>query len=236
MSKSIRLSQEEAARRVAAVGYTLDSAYLGRHFAVMVSCERHAARQTALAKNIFNGMRIACCAQEVRDAIAGDLREKMRGSANPFFGRKHSIESREKISAAVMAAPHALRGKPRPAYLTEALQRAVTGKPRGASTKAKLSAHMHRRHSLFEFCARKASEGRTAGKPGIFYIVRIGELAKFGSATTTMQYRLTRLRQKHGRVDLLMHCVVADAGAYEAAMMNAHRDRWVRGEYFNLET
>lgn len=213
-----------------AAGYELESEYLGRHFNITVRCARHDFAQEAPARHVFAGMRIACCAKE---AMAANLSEKMRGVGNPFFGRKHSIESREKMSAAVMAAPHALRGRPRPAHLTEALQRAVTGKPRTAATKGKLSAHMQRRHSLFEFCARKAAEGRTAGKPGIFYMVRIGGLVKFGSATTTMHYRLTRLRQQHGDVEPLLHCIVADAGAYEAAMMRAHRDRWVRGEYFN---
>lgn len=95
---------------------------------------------------------------------------------------------------------------------------------------------MRRRHGLFDFIVRKASEGKTAGKPGIFYIVKIDGLLKFGSATTTMSYRLTRMRQKLGPdVELLLHCLVDDAGAYEAAMMNAHRHLWVHGEHFRDE-
>lgn len=172
---------------------------------------------------------LSCCAREANS-------ERMKGATgekNTFFGRKHSIESRERMSVAKLAGENHLRGKPRPEYLTAALKAAITGVPRSGPTKAKLSAHMSGRHRLFEFCRRKAECGRTAGKPGIFYVVRIGDQLKFGSATTTMAYRLTRLRQKHGHdVELKLHCIVGDAGAYEAAMMGRHREHWVCGEFF----
>lgn len=156
----------------------------------------------------------------------------MQGSGNHFHGRRHTIESREKMSATKRALPYAFRGMKRPEYLTRSLMARIQGVPRDDNTKAKMSAHMLDRHRSFDYCVRKAECGRTAGKPGIFYVVRIGGELKFGSATTTMNYRLTRLRQKHGDVQLVTHCVVSDAGAHEASMMMEHRADWLHGEFF----
>lgn len=78
-----------------------------------------------------------------------------------------------------------------------------------------------------------AATGKTSGKQGIFYVVRIGELLKFGSATTTMSYRMRRLREKFGSVELVTYCLVDDAGRYEADAMERCREHWSHGEYFH---
>ncbi|MDU7524687.1 MAG: NUMOD3 domain-containing DNA-binding protein [Roseomonas mucosa] len=161
------------------------------------------------------------------------MRKAMIGEGNYFFGKTHTVQSREKMSASLVAANHSFRGKNRPDWLTQALLLKITGSPRNDSTKAKLKRAAFGRHRIFGYCRDKAASGKTSGKQGIFYIARINGDLKFGSATTTMRYRLTRLRQKHGPcVDLLVHCVVPDAGAYEAQMMEAFRHHWIHGERF----
>lgn len=225
MSKSIRLSQTVAAERIAGAGYVLVGEYRGWDVRTMVRCELHSFQKEVFPGNIFRGSKMSCCGLDENRA-RGRL---LVGEANPFFGKKHSIQTREKLSASREGKPSPTRGvKQTP----ERIARQV-GKPRSEETKRKLSEHMKRRSSLFVYCVRKAQQGRTAGKEGVFYMVRIGEHVKFGSATTTMRYRLTRMRQKHPSAELLMHCLVDDAGSYEAAMMNAHREHWSHGEYFH---
>lgn len=164
------------------------------------------------------------------------LSQSLKGSGNPFFGRKHSIKTREEASARMLSAPHPLRGKPQPEYLGSAVRAAITGVPRSAETREKISAKATERHKNFDYLIRKVLGGKTSGQPGIFYIVRIGDRLKFGSATTTMSYRLTRLRQKHGPdIEVMAHALVDDAGGYEAAMMERHRERWLHGEFFALQ-
>ena len=154
---------------------------------------------------------------------------RMVGEGNPFFGKSHSIETREKLSRMRIGKPGPTRGV---RHSPERIA-AQTGKPRSEATKKKLSEHMKRRSALFSYCVRKAQDGKTAGKQGIFYMVRIGDHVKFGSATTTMNYRFTRMREKHPDAELLMYCLVDDAGAYEAAMMTAYKQHWSHGEYFH---
>lgn len=231
MARGRKLSHEEAAERISAPhGYLLLSDYDRKDKKVIVKCIKHNHAQDALPANLWKGMMISCCAREANSAR---MKEAMRGSRNHFFGRSHTIATREKISNAKLARPNHMRGNPRPEYLTAALLLAITGVPRSSATKAKLSAHMSNRYRIFEYCVRKAACGKTAGKQGIFYIVKIGVELKFGSATTTMQYRLTRLRQTHGPgVELQMYCLVDNAGGYEASMMHAYKEHWIHGEYF----
>jgi len=225
MSKSIRLSQSAAAERIAAAGYSLIGEYRGWGVRTLVRCERHAFQKEVLPGNIFQGGRMACCGLEDNRA-RGRL---LVGDANPFFGRKHSIQTRERLSASREGKPSPTRGV---RHSTERIARQV-GKPRSEETKQKLREHMKRRSALFTYCVRKAQEGKTAGKEGIFYMVRVGDFVKFGSATTAMRYRLTRIRQKHPGAELLMYCLVGDAGAYESSMMLAKQKHWSHGEYFN---
>jgi hypothetical protein len=158
----------------------------------------------------------------------------MKGEGNNFFGKTHSLETREKISRHHLASPNHMRGKPRPQYVTDAIMRSIKGVPRTKSVRERLSAHMRKRHESFDYCVAKTLSGKTAGKSGWFYVVRIGEHLKFGSATTTMAYRVTRHKQKHGDdVELLMQCLVPDCGAYEAGMMQACRRHWSHGEFFH---
>jgi len=88
-----------------------------------------------------------------------------------------------------------------------------------------------------DYHINKAATGKTAGKRGYFYIADIGDgLLKFGSIVLMSPAdRMHLLRRAEGRSKLLMLAEVGDAGAYEAAMMNAHRKHWVRGERFSAE-
>lgn len=227
------LSQLEAEERASRHhGYRLVSLYEGMKNGRKADfyCPVHWETHHANIKNVFSGYRLQCCHKDHMRAL---LSAKMSGAGNHFYGRSHTILSREKISTTKKNSPNQFRGVPRPQHVTDAIRRAITGVKRSEATRQKLREHMDRRHQNFDYCARKAACGKTAGKQGIFYIVKIGDELKFGSATTTMQYRLARLRQKHGAgVEVRMYCLVDDAGAYEAAMMGAFREHWIRGEYF----
>ena len=221
------LTPDELLERFSSRGYTLLSEYKNVNTRVLLRCEKHGVEKLTFPGNIFAGGSMACCGKE-------SMREKHRinntGEKNPFFGKSHSIQTRDLLSRQRIGKP---TNKPMPPNVKKALVEANTGKPRSEETKRKLREHMARRSGLFSYCVRKAKDGKTAGKQGIFYVVRVGDLLKFGSATTTMAYRLARLRQKHGDdVELKMYALVDDAGAYEAAMMERFESYWVKGEYF----
>lgn len=167
-----------------------------------------------------------CCGKE---SMASKLSERMSGVGNHFYGKKHGIEAREKISRARLAnpPPHL------PPVTRASIANQLRGKPRSEATKTKLRERMRERYSIFGYSVRMAATGKTAGKQGIFYVVRIGELLKFGSATTTMSYRLSRLRARHGEVELVTYCLVDDAGRYEANAMERCQEHWSHGEYFH---
>lgn len=80
-----------------------------------------------------------------------------------------------------------------------------------------------------------ANRGVTAGKPGWFYIFRVGDLLKFGSVSRmTPEQRMAKVRRDTGLpCSIEMAVKVDDAGGYEAAMMNRCREHWVRHEYFS---
>lgn len=225
LHRNKKLSDSEVIDRLADAGYDLVGKYAGVNVPTLIRCERHGFQKETLLSNIFAGGQMACCGLEANRA-RGRL---LVCDANPFFGRRHSIQTREKLSASREGKPSPTRGiKQTP----ERVARQI-GKPRSDETRKKLSDHMKRRSALFSYCVRKAHEGKTAGKQGIFYMVKIGDHVKFGSATTTMRYRLTRMRQKHPDAALLMYCMVDDAGSYEASMMMAHKQHWSHGEYFH---
>jgi hypothetical protein len=231
MGKDVRHSQEAMAQEIAERGYVLVGEYRGLKYPVKVRCEVHEFECDVYISNLRRG-KMRCCGMVDRRAT---LSKKMTGSGNNFFGRKHSLHTRSVISAkskeiALTTAP---RGVADPSYDRARDIAARRGVPREREVCEKLSAYMRRRHSTFEYCCRKAASGKTAGKQGIFYIVRVGSELKLGSATTTMNYRLTRLRAQFPDVALVLFAIVPDAGAYEAAMMHRYRDAWLRGEYFS---
>ena len=229
MPRGYKLTHEDAARRIAEHGYLLVGEYRRKDEKVLVRCEKHGFEKEVEPGHLFRGALMACCSREASAARG----RTMIGEKNPFFGRSHSFRTREKISVAKLEGENHLRGKPRPQYLTDALVRSITGVPRKQPVRDRLRAHMLKRHKDFDYCVSKTLVGRTNGKPGWFYVIRVGDSIKFGSATTTMGYRLARHRQKHGSgVELLMQCAVSDCGAYEAAMMQAHREHWLHGEFF----
>jgi hypothetical protein len=229
-----KLDQATAELRVANLGYELISEYLGREYKSTIRCNTHGCDQLANMHNIFSGMRLRCCHVE---SMRARLSVSMVGAGNHFYGKTHTLAVREAASARMLASDHPFRGKPRPEYLTAALKNAITGKPRSDATRALLSEKAKARHGVFEYMLRKVSGGKTSGKPGVFYILQVGDRLKFGSATTTWAYRFTRLKQKYGNdIKVLARASVDNAGAYEAAMMVAHRSLWDRGEFFRMPT
>lgn len=230
VARGCKLTQEEAEKRFVDSGYVLVGRYVRKDIKVIARCNVHSAEFSVLPGHVFKGCKLSCCANESRKKKA----REQGIERNPFKGRKHSLESREAISRTKRNSPHSLRGKARPKYLTDALLASITGAKRSKEVCQKMSAHMLHRHLDFDYCVSKASKGKTAGKQGFFYVVRVGKFIKFGSATTTMNYRLTRIRQKHGDdIELLLACIVPDCGEYEVSMMNANRRHWSHGEFFN---
>ncbi len=225
------LTADEANAKVRAQGYELAGPYAGRRNSGAYRCDLHNETHQATGRFVLGGGRLPCCASARRR----ELGQQLVGERNPFFGRHHTLQTRMDSSRRMLATEHPLRGKARPDYLTGPLLVAIAGKRRSDATRAKLSAHQRRVQASVDHIAAKAARGRTAGVPGLVYLVRVGSLVKIGSTTKTMPYRLTRLRQQHGDdVELLLAAVVADCGQYEADLMLRHRSTWVRGEFFDL--
>lgn len=225
--RNTTLTTKEVCDRLLGTGYALVGKYLGLQKDSLLRCEKHGVEHRVRLANIFQGGKMQCCGKE---SMAAKLSIRLTGSGNHFFGKTHSLETREKLSRLRKENPSSY--VPTPAARA-AISERQRGKPRSAATKEKLRTCMRERYSLFGYSVRMAASGKTAGKPGIFYVVRIGDLLKLGSATTTMNYRLSKLRSKHGCVELVTYCLVDDAGAYEAAAMERCRQHWSHGEYFH---
>lgn len=77
-----------------------------------------------------------------------------------------------------------------------------------------------------------ADNGKTAGRPGFFYIARFPGYLKFGS-TSDVRRRWYELKHQHGTApERVLIAQVPDAGAYEAMMMERYREHWIGGERF----
>lgn len=227
---TILTAEEVAARIATAHGYTLCGPWLGQKRKHEFSCPLHGETHETDGRTILNGGLLKCCYTERRREVGRSL----VGEKNPFFGKRHTIEYRIRVSALRKAALNHFRGKPRPDRLKKITSEALQGRVRSDETRAKLSAHQLKVQGSVDHIAQKSARGMTAGKPGFVYFVRICGLVKIGSTTRTLDYRLTRLKREHGEADLLLATYVADCGAFEATLQLHHRSAWVRGEFFNL--
>lgn len=232
MGKSVRLSQDEAARRVAAAGYVLVGTYLHRHKPVAVRCARHGDEYGVRLANLSAGGRLRCCAQESRRKA---LSVAMSGSGNHFYGRHHSDETRAVLRAKNSGINNPRTGKPRPSHEIEATRRALLGRSRSEETRKKLSDHITELTRSVDYFISRAATGKTSGRAGMFYIIRDGlGLLKFGSLVRmTIKQRMRYIRTYTGSAELVICARVPDAGAYEAEMMDRYRAHWARGECFH---
>lgn len=229
MANGIKYTQDQVSKIFAERGYILLGVYRRRDVSVLVRCPVHNAEFMTLLCNFNRGSKLRCCGMEDRRAT---LKVSMLGSGNGFYGKKHSLLSRVQMSITTTANIGPPRGVAHPDYDHKKDADARRGIPRTKEVSGKLSAYMKKRHKSFIYCHRKAASGKTKGKAGIFYIVRIAGMLKLGSATTTMAYRLTRMKAKYPDASLVMYCLVPDAGDYEATMMMRCRQHWLHGEFF----
>lgn len=101
----------------------------------------------------------------------------------------------------------------------------------GARTSARFAGQSRRHESI----VRKAANGTTAGRAGYFYVARLTDgTLKFGSAVNlSLNDRMRLLGHEFGMsAEVLLAARVPDAGAYEAHMIDIHREHWLHGEVF----
>ena len=200
------LSQEEVALRIAKKGYELRSKYLGTESKIVVYCKKHDQEHVVRARGVVSsGDNLACCGREA-------ISKKMTG-------RAVTDEFRRKCSEIQKGDRAYWSGK---SFTKEHRAKISSGGAKSFSS----SVDRHIEH---------AKRGVTAGKPGWFYIFRVGYLFKFGSVSRmTPEKRMAKIRRDTGLpCSIEMAVKVDDAGGYEAAMMNRCREHWVRHEYFS---
>lgn len=205
MAAGKKLTQSEVAERFIDRGFMLAGEYVSQYSKVAAYCSAHNETHDVAPANVFRGQGLKCCHREA-------IREIRTGS-------KASAETREKLSAA-------FSGSKNPGF----------GLPLSAETRSRVSAGLRAAaRASVDYSINKAATGKTAGKPGCFYMARTGDgLIKFGSIVRlSPSQRMQFLKIKTGGAELLLLSKVSDAGAYEAAMMNAHREHWSHGEYFH---
>lgn len=227
--KSIKKTQAEVEARFSESGYTLLGTYQRNDVKVLARCDIHDFEKEVFPSNIFKGGRMACCGKE---SMRAKLSLNMKGEGNHFFGKSHTEEMKAAMSKSKSGTNSPMFGKKRSAESIEKTRIGLIGKPRSSETKKKLSDYNLTLADNFDHCLNKAATSKTAGKPGHFYIAKVGDMLKFGSTTQTLGYRMRRLAQVHGDAELLMAVDVPDAAAYEASMMGYHREHWIRGEFF----
>lgn len=216
-----RKTQIEASNLLALRGYELLSEYIGSAVKITVKCISHGVTNDVWPSAILGGGGMRCCYAERKSSMM--LGNKM------MVGRKASDEAKKKMS-------ESRKGIPRDVDAVRATAELNRGKKRTAKFSENQSAWLRDKSKNIEYIINRAATGKTAGKPGIFYMARVGNLIKFGSTNRTIDYRMSRLRTAEGQADLLLSAQVDDAGAYEAAMMVAHRSLWDRGEFFRMPT
>lgn len=200
------LSQEEVALRIAKKGYELRSKYLGTESNIVVYCKKHDQEHVVRARGVVSsGDNLSCCGREA-------ISKKMTG-------RDVTDEFRRKCSDVQKGDRAYWSGK---VFAKEHREKISKGGERHFAS----SVDSHIAH---------AKRGATAGKPGWFYIFRVGDMLKFGSVSRmTPEKRMEKIRRDTGLpCSIEMTAQVDDAGSYEAAMMDKFRDHWVRHEYFS---
>ena len=225
------LDRESAAQKIASHhGYILRSDWLGYEGMAVCYCQKHDAEQPIRGKHAINGQRLTCCHKEHMSAV---LSVSMSGAGNNFYGKRHTDETKKKLSEQRLGPRNPMFGKPRPRDAVEKTRAALFGRPRSDETKRKLRDIGLSAPDDFGLCLRKAACGKTAGKRGWFYVARLpdGRL-KFGSTAVSIQYRAKRLEQVFGSASIVVAAEVDNAGEYESEMMLKHKRHWIRGEYF----
>jgi len=205
MTAGIRLTHDEVMRRFADAGLALLTPYSNQYGKVEARCLKHNEVHPVLPTNIFKGQRLSCCGNE--------------GRSVKHTGKVVSAETRSKLSAMNT-------GELSPRF----------GRSLSADERKRVSDGLKRAaRSSVDYAIKKAATGKTAGKPGHFYIAKTGDgFIKFGSIVRlSPSQRMQFLRAKTGAAELLLLAKVDDAGAYEAAMLNAHRAHWSHGEHFH---
>lgn len=199
-----KLSHEEARQRFAAGGYELLSEYERSTQKVLARCTVHDYQAMVFPGNIFKGQQMKCCG--------------CRAISNARTGMKFSEETKQKLSL--------YRGERHHGF----------GKALSEITKEKVSGSVKRKHETdHEYAVTRAAQGKTSGKPGWFYIVKVGgNLLKFGSVSkTSVKQRIKQIGRKYGDAVLLLKVQVADAGSYEAAMIDRYKQYWAHSEFFH---
>lgn len=203
-----RLTADDVADRLRSKGYVLKSSYSGLGGKISVLCEKHRQEHVVPAIGVVSGGKnLPCCGRE--------------STSKKMTGREVSDEFRLGCSERQQGDKAYWSGK---SFTVEHREKISTGGARHYAS----SVDSHIAH---------ARRGATAGKPGWFYIFRVGDLLKFGSVSRmTPEKRIAKIRRDTGLLCFIEIAVqVDDAGNYEAAMMNEYREYWVRHEYFRPE-
>lgn len=200
------LTLEQVNKRLDAKGYQLVGEYLGTDKRILVRCNRHGDAHEVMARGLLSkNKNLPCCGNE-------SIRERMTG-------RVVTDEFKEKCRVLQQGDKSYWHGK----TLTKDHRQKISASGAKAFSE---SIDRHIEH---------AKRGVTAGKPGHFYIFKVGELLKFGSVSRmTPEQRMAKIRRDTGlECEIVMTAKVDDAGAYEAAMMDRYRGHWARHEYFH---
>lgn len=203
-----RLTHETVAERIRPYGFELVEPYRSNSNPTLLRCSTHGETHRARLSDIMDGRRgLRCCkAAKLRAANLG----KPQGA--------HA----KAVAVANFQAYAQRHGPPR------------LGRKASAETIEKLRRSHLGYEPLLEAVMKIAAKGKTGGKPGVFYVTRnqVDGTLKFGS-TLNLRSRLYSLRWKEGDGhELVLVAQVADAGGYEAAMMERHRRYWIAGERF----
>lgn len=204
--ESATLTVEEVRKRIAARGYELVGEYRGTDERIAVKCPVHEQTFEVMARGIISdGKGLMCCAiEKTRDRMTGrDVSEKTRGRISAWQQNGNAPWANRK-----MTQEHCKK-------MSDGLIRKYRASP---ETNIKL-----------------AKSGKTSGKAGWFYIAKMSNgLLKFGSTTSKDHNdRFRHFATQFGQSgQLLLKCMVEDAGRYEADMMEKHRAHWVKGEFF----
>lgn len=205
MAAGIRLTHQEAVERFSVRGYELRSEYQAQSKKVSAHCIAHGETHEVLPSNVFKGQGLWCCANA--------------GRSEKHTGKKLSDATKRKLSELNSGSRNPHHGAPRP-----------------ASVRAKVSSGLRAAAARsVDYAALKARTGKTSGKQGYFYVVRLGSgLLKFGSIVKLkIGRRLELLQKDHGSAAIVLLAKVDDAGRFEADAMERCREHWSHGEYFH---
>jgi len=200
-----KLDAETVWARAAAKGYRILDEYINVGQRLHMECSKHEEVHQVLARSVLcDGKSLPCCGLE-------SMRKKMTG-------RPVSDEFRARMSSRQIGVNAYWYGK--------TLSKEHRENIAAAGARAfKDSVERHIAH---------ARSGVTSGKPGFFYIFRVGKVLKFGSVCRMKpEARIAKIRRDTGKkCQIMLLAQVPDAGEYEAMMMERFREFWVSKEFF----